>query len=139
MGLFVGRCLRAIDTNEPDGICALQGQLKPLLKKRFPEPNLSELGETKLFSKYQATPCEFRYLKKPSDRGDVSKSFPIGKQLAADIADGLKTLTTSDLRGKTWRMVANGKWEGSGRKRREDLKLTYCDGQPGTVMKLLIL
>jgi hypothetical protein len=132
MGSFVSRFLRASDTREPDGICALQGKMQPLLKKRFPEPNLAELGETKLFSKYKATPCEFRYLKNPADWEDMSKSFPISQQIVADIADGLKTLTAPTLKGKTWRMVANGKWEGSGRNKREkkDLLLVYCDGRP---------
>jgi hypothetical protein len=128
----VSRRLRTIEISEPDGICALEGVLRPLLKRRFPEPNLGALGETKLFSKYAATPCEFRYLKKRSDWEDASKSFPVGKWIAADIADGLSGLTMPTLRGKTWRMVANGKWEGSGRNKREkkDLLLVYCEGQP---------
>lgn len=132
MGSYVSRRLRAIEISKPDGICALEGVLRPLLKRRFPEPNLGALGETKLFSKYEATPCEFRYLKKRSDWGDASKSFPVGKWIAADIADGLSALTMPALRGKTWRMVANGKWEGSGRNKREkkDLLLVYCEGQP---------
>lgn len=132
MGVYVSRLLCANEKRAPDGICALQGKLQPLLKKRFPEPSLGALGESKLFSKYKATPCEFRYLKNSADREDVSKSFPISQQLAADIADGLKTLTAPALKGKTWRMVANGKWEGSGRNKREkkDLLLVYCDGRP---------
>jgi len=132
MRLYVSRRLRDIDKREPDGICALLGVPQPLLKRRFPEPNLGALGETKLFSKYDATPCEFRYLKNQSDWGDASKSFPIGQWVAADIADGLSALTVRVLRGKTWRMVANGKWEGSGRNKREkkDLLLVYCEGQP---------
>jgi hypothetical protein len=132
MGQFVSSRLRTIEEKDPDGICALEGVPHLLLKKRFPEPNLGPLGEVKLFSKYQATPCEFRYLKKSSDWGDASKSFPIGKWIAADIADGLSALTDSTLRGKTWRMVANGKWEGRGRNKREkkDLLLIYCEGQP---------
>jgi hypothetical protein len=132
MGSYVSRRLRTIEISEPDGICALEGVLRPLLKRRFPEPNLGALGETKLFSKYAATPCEFRYLKKRSDWEDASKSFPVGKWIAADIADGLSGLTMPTLRGKTWRMVANGKWEGSGRNKREkkDLLLVYCEGQP---------
>ncbi len=132
MRSYVSQRLRANEISESDGICALEGVLLPLLKKRFPEPKLGELGETKLFSKYEATPCEFRYLKNRSDWGDASKSFPIGKWIAADIADGLSALIMPDLRGKTWRMVANGKWEGSGKNKREkkDLLLVYCDGQP---------
>lgn len=132
MGYYVGCHLRNIEKKDPDGICAFEGIPHLLLKKRFPEPNLGPLGETKLFSKYQATPCEFRYLKNSSDWGDVSKSFPIGKWIAADIADGLSALTHPARKGKTWRMVANGKWEGSGRNKREkkDLLLIYCEGQP---------
>jgi hypothetical protein len=132
MRSYVSRRLRDIDKREPDGICALLGVPQPLLKRRFPEPNLGALGETKLFSKYDATPCEFRYLKNQSDWGDASKSFPVGQWVAADIADGLSALTARDLRGKTWRMVANGKWEGSGRNKKEkkDLLLIYCEGQP---------
>ncbi|PXF56645.1 MAG: hypothetical protein C4B58_12750 [Deltaproteobacteria bacterium] len=132
MSLYVSRCFRDTEKKDPDGICALQGVPQPLLKRRFPEPKLGALGESKLFSKNKDTPCEFRYLKKRSDWEDASKSFPVDKWIAADIADGLSALTMPDLRGKTWRMVANGKWEGSGRNKREkkDLLLVYCDGQP---------
>ncbi len=132
MGSYVSRCLRAREKGESDSICALQGTKQPLLKKRFPEPNLGALGETKLFSKNKATPCEFRYLKNPQDWADASKSFPIGQRLAADLADGLRALTGPSLKGKSWRMVANGKWEGSGgnKKEKKDLLLIYCEGQP---------
>jgi hypothetical protein len=137
MGSYVSRWLRANEKRanekkEPDGICALQGVPRHLLKRRFPEPKLGALGESKLFSKNKDTPCEFRYLKNPADWEDASKSFPIDQWIAADIADGLSALTMPDLRGKTWRMVANGKWEGSGRNKREkkDLLLVYCEGQP---------
>jgi hypothetical protein len=132
MGSYVIRRLRASDTRDPDGICALQGVLRPLLKRRFPEPNLGALGETKLFSKNKDTPCEFRYLKDPVDWEDASKSFPVDQHLAEDISAGLHALTVPALRGKTWRMVANGKWERSGRNKRDkkDLLLVYCEGQP---------
>jgi hypothetical protein len=132
MGLYVSRRLRSSEKGDPNGICAYQGAFRPLLKRRFPEPNLGELGETKLFSKNKDTPCEFRYLKNPAEWEDASKSFPVGQQLADDIAAGLRGLTAPALRGKTWRMVANGKWEGSGRSKKEkkDLLLVYCEGQP---------
>ena len=120
------------EKTDSDGICALQGVRLPLLKRRFPEPSLGSLGATKLFSKNKDTPCEFRYLKKPEDWEDASKSFPIGQRLAEEIAAGLSTLTSADRKGKTWRMVANGKWEGAGRNKKEkkDLLLVYCEGQP---------
>jgi hypothetical protein len=132
MGSYVSRRLSVNEESHPDGICALQGVPQPLLKRRFPEPNLGALGETKLFSKYDATPCEFRYLKNRVNWEDASKSFPVGQRVAADIADGLNALAAPALKGKTWRMVANGKWEGSGRTKKEkkDLLLVYCDEQP---------
>jgi len=132
MGLYVIRRLLASEPGDPDGICALDGVLQPLLKRRFPEPQLGALGETKLFSKNKDTPCEFRYLKNLADREDASMSFPVGQRLADNIAAGLSALTDSKLRGKTWRMAANGKWEGSGRNKREkkDLLLVYCEEQP---------
>lgn len=134
MGLYLIRRLLDSEPSEPDGICALDGVLRPLLKRRFPEPLLGALGPTKLFSKNKDTPCEFRYLKNPASWEDASKSFPVGQRLADNIAAGLRALTdsASDLRGKTWRMVASGKWEGSGRNKREkkDLLLIYCEGQP---------
>lgn len=132
MGSYVSRRLRASEKRDADGICALEGVSRPLRKRRFPEPNLGALGETKLFSKNKDTPCEFRYLKNPEDWEDASKSFPIGHWIATDIGDGLSALTLPTLKGKTWRMVASGKWEGSGRNKREkkDLLLVYCEGQP---------
>jgi hypothetical protein len=132
MGSYVSRRLRAHQKMDPDGICALQGIPRPLLKRRFPEPSIGSLGETKLFSKNKDTPCEFRYLKNPEDWEDASKSFPVDQRLAEDIAAALSTLTVSNLKGKTWRMVANGKWERIGRNKKEkkDLLLVYCEGQP---------
>jgi hypothetical protein len=124
--------LRAGEKTDPNGICALQRIPRPLLKRRFPSPNLGSLGPTKLFSKNKDTPCEFRYLKRMEDWEDASKSFPIDQRLSEDIAAGLSTLTVSKRKGKTWRMVANGKWEGTGRNKKEkkDLLLVYCEGQP---------
>jgi CRISPR-associated protein (Cas_Csd1) len=132
MGSYVIRHLRASENKDINGICALEGVPQPLKKKRFPEPQLGALGETKLFSKNKNTPCEFRYLKNPANWEDASKSFPVGQQLADEISAGLSAITASYLRGKTWRMVANGKWDGSGRNKREkkDLLLVYCEGQP---------
>ncbi len=131
MKSFVSRFFLSNEISAPDGICALEGTHRPLVKKRFPEPNIGALGETKLFSKNKATPCEFRYIKNPKDREDASKSFPISKSLAADISDGLNALTAITLKGKTWRMVANGKWEGGrNKKERKDLLLIYGEGQP---------
>ena len=108
MASYVSHRFRAIEISEPNGICALKGEPQLLLKRRFPEPNLGALGETKLFSKNKDTPCEFRYIKNLADWQDASKSFPVGQKTAADIADGLSALTVRVLRGKTWRMVANG-------------------------------
>jgi len=132
MGSYVGHRLRSYQSRDPDGICALQGVSSPLLKRRFPEPSLGSLGETKLFSKNKDTPCEFRYLKTREEWEDASKSFPVDERIAADIASALCTVTEARLKGKTWRMVANGKWEGTGRNKKEkkDLLLLYCEGQP---------
>jgi hypothetical protein len=57
MGSYVIRRLRDSEIRHPDGICALEGVPQPLKKKRFPEPQLGALGETKLFSKNKDTPC----------------------------------------------------------------------------------
>lgn len=133
MGSYVSRRLQEIEKTDADGICAFQGIPRRLLKRGgFPEPSLGALGETKLFSKNKDTPCEFRYIKKATGRKDASKSFPVDQRLAEDIDAGLRVITDPDLRGKTWRMVANGKWERSGRNKREkkDLLLVYCEGQP---------
>lgn len=133
MRSFVERRLLASEEKEPDGICAFQGEPRVLCKKRPPSPKIGALGETKFFSKNKDTPCEFRYIKSLADCEDVSKSFPFGEQLATDIASGLKLITNPEkYKGKTWRMVANGKWEGSGKNKKEkkDLLLVYCEGQP---------
>jgi hypothetical protein len=112
----------------PKERCAMTGKERVLLDGAFPEVQLPELGNTKLFSKYDATPCEFRYIKKPNEWKDRRKSFPIGEDIVADIADAFRMLTAPNLKGKTWRMVANGKWEG--KKEKRDLLLVYCEGQP---------
>jgi hypothetical protein len=132
MEMYFIRRLLTWEERDPDGICALENKPRQLLRKRFPEPQLGTLGETKLFSKNKDAACEFRYLKNPADWGDASKSFPIGEGIANEIASGLRELTDSRLKGKTWRMVANGRWEGKGRNKREkkDLLVVYCEGQP---------
>jgi len=132
---YVSKVLLEADRQDVPGLkatCAMSGRQKILLQGAFPEVQLPGLGNTKLFSKYDATPCEFRYLKRPQDWNDRRKSFPIGEDVAAQIADGLRALTSPELQGKTWRMVANGKWEGSGKikKEKRDLLIVYCEDQP---------
>lgn len=100
------------------GMCAITGVECTLLPGRFPEPNLGHLGETKLFSRNKATRCESRY------GMTGARSFPVGDRVASDIADGLKAITTVNLRGRTWRTVANGKRE------KKDLLIVYIEGQP---------
>ena len=108
------------------GFCAFNGKEQPLLKDRSPEPNLPLLGETKLFSMNRDTPCQTRY-------GLTGmETVPIGRQTAVELEKALKLITASDLQGRTWRGVASGKFEGSGRQKRErsDLLVVYVEGQP---------
>jgi len=135
MGTYVGHRLLEVERGEdqsPEETCAITGDKRVLLRGAFPEVQLPELGNTKLFSKYDATPCEFRYVKKAKVWKDRRNSFRIGKDVAADIADSFRALTTPDLKGKSWRLIANGKWEGRGRSKKEkkDLLLVFCEGQP---------
>jgi hypothetical protein len=104
------------------GHCALSGEERPLMTGRFPEPNLHLLGETKLFSMNEDTPCHRRY-------GLTGvRIFPLGRETAADLSKALLFITSSDLRGRTWRSVASGRFES--KRAQPDLLVVYVDGKP---------
>jgi hypothetical protein len=129
MKVYVNRCLSA-QTNDTEaderGRCALSGTEQPLLTDRSPEPNLPLLGETKLFSMNESTPCQQRY-------GLTGmRVVPVGQRTATDLQNALKFITGAELKGRTWRSVASGRFEsGSGAKREQpDLLIVYVEGQP---------
>ena len=130
----VSRCLagRSVDPTEVKGRCSLTGDEEVLETQRFPAPNLKVLGETYLVSMNEAVPCQQRYgLTGP-------RIVPVGRKTAKELQQALKFITSPDLKGKTWRAVASGKYETSaGRKReRSDLLIVYLESQPVPKVRL---
>ncbi len=87
----------------------------PALKKEFP-----------LVSMFSEAGCNKRY--------GLTDSLvvPVGEETALLMQDALTWIVNADRRGKTWRSVANGKFEmGQGRKKESfDLLIVYVDGKP---------
>jgi hypothetical protein len=122
----VCRCLATQVRSAATGRCALSGAEQPLLTDRCPDPNLPLLGETKFFSMNPDAPCQRRY-------GLTGLSaFPLGQATAERLEKAIKFITGKTRQGKTWRTVANGKFEvTAGRKtERADLLIVYVDGEP---------
>lgn len=119
------------------GRCALSEDEAPveLVRNLFPAPNLPLLGETYLVSMNSDIPCQTRY-------GLTGTAVvPVGRMTATDLANGLSFITAKSRKDKTWRPVANGKFETSGGRKREkqDLLVVYVEGQPDSSTELATL
>ena len=108
----VCRSLASKARSSGQGRCALSGQEQPLVSERSPEPKLPLLGETKFFSMNQDTPCQRCYAL------TGLAAFPLGELTAERLEKAIKFITDKSHEGKTWRTVANGKFEVIGGARR---------------------
>lgn len=107
----------------PAPACALTGKNEPLQLEPFPKVMLPVLNkEFALFSMFSEAPCNTRY--GLTDRFTV----PVAKEPVSRMHAALHWIVEEDREGKTWRPVANGRFE----KKREqrDLLIVYVDGKP---------
>lgn len=112
--------------NHPGRDCAYSGEAR-LRIGRFPKVNLPVLKkEFPLVSMFSEAGCNERY--------GLTDSFvvPVGENAALRMQDALTWIVHPDRQGKTWRSVANGKFDTiNGRKKESyDLLIVYVDGKP---------
>lgn len=106
------------ELGEPDGVCAITGELTVLERGNLPSPRLPALADTILFSANSDIPCLQRY-------GLIgSEMFPIGRQTAQKLNSTALWITAPDRKGKTWSLIPRS--DDAGR----DLILAYVDLMP---------
>lgn len=121
MAKMVLSCLGTGSAEGLPGVCAISGEVGPLLKTKLPDWD-SPLFKTPPYSKFSAAPCNQRYGKFGLD------GFDISAQLARSLVGSLQGMTAPDLEWKTWVKLHNGKFKKqSGKKPMplKDLMLAY--------------
>jgi len=87
--------------------CAFEGVRLVLLDGPYPDwsaqPVISKAF--KPFSKFSDAPCNYRY------HVADSNGFPIGAEIAKELVAAGCTITSPELRNKTWRSLRNGKFD----------------------------
>ena len=107
--------------------CGYTGKEQSLQVSPFPEVKLPVLNKDfPLVSMFRDAECNRRY------RLTGSFIVPVAKDVALQTQDALTWIVAEERKGKTWRGVANGKFETArGRKtERSDLLIVYVDGKP---------
>jgi len=86
--------------------CAFEGTPMVLLNGPYPDWSAQPvIGRAfKPFSKFKDAPCNYRYHVAESD------GFPIGSDTAKELVAAGCTITSPELRNKTWRSLRNGKF-----------------------------
>jgi hypothetical protein len=99
----VSQALRAAgggsDRGEDPGTCGLTGLEGRLLTGNFPQPNLPFLGQTYIFAKNRDIPANDRYGRFSAD------AMAVGQGTAIHLDSALRTLTSEERRGVTWRAI----------------------------------
>lgn len=114
-------------TGHPASACAFTGKTQPLQVTPFPKVKLPVLNrEFPLVSMFSEADCNKRY------GLTDARIVPVGREAALRMQDALAWIVAEERRGKTWRDVANGRFEiRKGRKRElQDLLIVYVDGKP---------
>ncbi|HJT19119.1 MAG TPA: type I-C CRISPR-associated protein Cas8c/Csd1 [Nitrospira sp.] len=114
-------------TSHPASICAFTGKSQPLQVSSFPAVKLPVLNkELPLVSMFSEAACNSRY--------GLTDSLivPVSQIAARRMQDALSYIVAEQRKGKTWRSVANGKFEVAKRGKKElaDLLIVYVDGKP---------
>ncbi len=112
----------------PDRCCAFSGARTQLQNSAFPPVPLPIIGKmgVSLVSMFSDAPCNTRY------GLTASAIIPVGESVATDVFNALKEITATMRKGKTWRGIARGEYEKTGRKKfeKQDLLIVYVDGMP---------
>jgi hypothetical protein len=111
----------------PAPACAFTGESQSLQVTPFPKVKLPVLNKDfPLVSMFSEAGCNERY-------GLTDAMIvPVSQAVARRMQDALTDIVETKRKGKTWRAVANGKFETkNGRKKeRFDLLVVYVDGKP---------
>ena len=115
------------NTSHPASVCAFTGKSQPLQISSFPTVKLPVLNkELPLVSMFSEAACNSRY--------GLTDSLivPVAQIAARRMQDALFYIVAEQRKGKTWRSVANGKFEMAKRGKKElaDLLIVYVDGKP---------
>lgn len=105
---------------------ALSGNITSLVNDKFPDPILSYIGKTFIFSANKVIPCLTRY-------GKISTEIiPIGTEEANSIKDALTWITKPEKKLKTWTKVPSGQIETRNGKKafKDDLLIVYIVNKP---------
>lgn len=91
----------------PASNCAFEGEPMGLLAGPYPDWSAQPvIGKAfKPFSKFSDAPCNYRYHVADSD------GFAIGSDTAKELVSAGCTITSPELRNKTWRSLRNGKFD----------------------------
>lgn len=115
------------NTSHPASVCAFTGKSQPLQVSSFPTVKLPVLNkELPLVSMFSEAACNSRY--------GLTDSLivPVAQIAARRMQDALSYIVAAQREGRTWRSVANGKFEMGKRGKKElaDLLIVYVDGKP---------
>jgi len=120
--------LAAMIDSPEEGVCSLTGEMTPLEKDKFPNPNLPVLGPTYIMSMNKDARCHHRY-------GAIGPQvFAAGKRLTRELQNALVYITSKEREGKTWRPIPNHRKENKGEKR--DLLIVYLEERPDAAIAL---
>ncbi len=111
----------------PAPACAYTGEALPLQLAAFPKVKLPVLNkEFPLVSMFRKAACNKRY------GLTDARVVPVAKEVALRMQSALTWIVADERKGKTWRAVANGKFETAHGRKRElyDLLVVYVDGKP---------
>lgn len=118
---------RGSGDKHPAKACAFTGKDQPLQLAAFPKVKLPVLNkEFPLVSMFSEAECNKRY-------GLTDALIvPVAKEAALRMQDALTYIIAEERKGKTWRGVANGKFETFNGRKKElyDLLIVYVDGKP---------
>lgn len=106
------------------GRCAFSGA-GDLHTNSYPKVRLPVLNDVPLASMSDEAQCNTRY------RLTGSSIVPVSTAAALAMQDALTWVVADEREGRTWRPVANGKFEtGGGKREQEDLLIAFVDGEP---------
>jgi hypothetical protein len=110
------------DDNESQSLetesCQLTGEHQAILKDKYPDPNLPNLGKTYLYSNNENIHCLTRYNMKSL------QAFKVGKGTVVEINNALGFLTQDDREYKTWVKVPGSKDD------ERNLLIAYVENEP---------
>ncbi len=116
---FVTKALNRFNEEEKgceEKKCGLTGKNSRLHSGNFPQPNLSVLGQTYIFSKNREIPANGRY------RCFAADAMPLGEDVATKLAGAFTAITEPERENITWRKIPGEA------PKQTDLFIAFVDG-----------